>query len=251
MNALCSKTVVCLLVSLVLVSCVGTPRPDRPTVHEARWTPPVERVTPDVGQRAALRTYLEAIPLVVIPETPIEPARLYIEHLVEQLGYRSTDERARHVRCVFSIEQIESDRNHYARAHLRCVLESTTVERTVSAELSGMSVFSSVSVYDAGMNSLLRIPDTELERVIGELVEAVIAEQERDGLEYRVEGVSHDDLTAVLETVSSPASAYDRRYAPYSPVDMQTVLKEILHGSPYDAEVHAATRTIVFFEREM
>ena len=280
-----SKAGLSLIVSLVCVSCVATPdsgptiaesaqagrtRPSVPTQREReevetiaeersqlstpeeRWEPPPfeTRLSPDRSQRAALRAYLRAVPLTVVPEAQTDAARIYLEHLVTRLGYRSVAEGAGRVRCTSAIESIESTRNYYARAHIRFALESVFGDTVSTTELSGTSVFSPISVYDAGMNSLLRIPVAEFERVIGELVESAITQYERNGLEYRVEGVLHDELEAVLRAVTFPASGSDRRSAFHSPSDLQTVLDRMLDGSPYTVEVHGTTRTIVFSERE-
>lgn len=221
------------------------------------WSPPVSRTGTMGGgglQRAAIREYLTSLPISAVVLADTAAARIYLETLVAQMGIADYTGAGRELRIGFSIEEIDSSHNHYARARLEFVLDSggdrlAPVSRSV---LFGRSVFSSVSRYDAGMNSLLGIPAQEIDIARDRLEEELRETALRDGLEYRVNPAdSHDpEIRAVLDAVSIAGSREGYRYSFYVPGDLEDILRGILEGSPYRFWMDRGRREIMIVETD-
>jgi len=219
-----------------------------------RWTPPVSRVpdTPGDMQRASLRAYFHRSTPVATVTVEDDSARSYLEMVLARSGYSTTLDGRQTLQADLSIDRLESDRNSYAEAVLRFRLESAPggLAPVVSTELRGRSVFSPVSVYDAGMNSLLGIDSEEIEATINGLRADLVAEAVRRGIEYRVTAPESEDLRAVLNAVSVASDRSGYRYSFSVPGDLIRVLRRILDGSPYDAVIEVERRHVTIVPME-
>lgn len=209
-----------------------------------RWVPPVSRAlaTPGNLQRTELREYLEGLPTAVHIVTADEAARRYLEFVAAELGYSAGRGDRGTLRIEPAFRELESNRNFYAEAAIAVGLDAGPgglFPMSVS-EIRGPTVFSPVSVYDAGMNSLLGISLEAIESVIDELRRNLIVQAHHRGIEYRVDAPDDDASRAVLDAVFLAADRRGYRYSFYTPEDLEQVLRQILQGSSYT----------VHFERE-
>lgn len=219
-----------------------------------RWTPPVSRApdTPGDMQRASLRTYFYRSAPVAAVMVEDDSARAYIEMVLARAGYLTALDGRQTLRVDLSFRRLGSEQNSYAEAVLRFRLDSAPggLAPVASTELRGRSVFSPVSVYDAGMNSLLGIDSEEIEVTIDELRADLVAEAVRRGIEYRVTAPDIEDLRAVLDAVSVASDRSGYRYSFSVPEDLIRVLRRILDGSPYDAVIEAEQRHVTIVPME-
>lgn len=225
-----------------------TPSPESEEVPP--WVPPVSSETRPASdlQRAAMRRYLEGRTTGVVVRASDDSARLYLSAVTEELGYGREGDRT--LRIAFSIEEIESERNHYAYAVLRLDLDSGAdrLEPSSTVELVGRSVFSPISGYDAGMNSLLAIPVEEISSAVAELERSIVEAAVNDGLEYRVVAQRGDTIRAVLDAVSRAGERTGYRFSLSVPQELDRALERILDGSSYRSEVDYEYRVVTITE---
>lgn len=229
-------------------------RPEMDTPAESLWVPPISRAAdmPSDLQREALRSYLSGrtpVPAIVVDD---EATRRYLEFVTARLGFSSDSGNRGTLRIETWIEQRESDRNYYAEAiiGLRLNAGPDGLYPVSTTEIRGRSVFSPVSVYDAGMNSLLGVSLEEIDGTIEMLRNDIIAQAIREGIEYRVVAADHEDVQAVLDAVFTTSVREGYRYSFHTPDDMARALSRILQGSPFEARLDGDRRRVTIIAAE-
>ncbi len=239
----------------VLGSCTtvlrdGLDRPESdPGTFAGRWLPPDTRVGGEATtqERLQLERYLSRLSRGSRIVTADELSALYLERVTEEIGYPPVEGSALTVSFLFTIEEIPSNQNFYARGRLVMTVEIEGDSATLSDEVVGRSVISPLSVYDAGMNSLLAIPSDELAQLAEDLRLRLERRLLDIGLEYRFDGIDDEHVLRVVRAVARQDG--DRWRSFLSPQSMSDRLEDYLRESPYELVSSATKREFIFVRK--